>query len=149
MSQTVESPEKIGKVLKELVRLDYDAIEAYEEAIEKLDDPRLKEKLAEFCQDHRRHTENLAPYLRALGEEVPTGPDLKRILTEGKVVIASLLGDKAIMIAMRANEGVTNTAYDAAVSHVDAGEDLRTTLRANLADEQRHKAWIEQAIAEL
>ena len=149
MSQTVESPTKIAKILKELVKLDYDAIEAYEEAIEKLETPQLKQKLGEFCQDHRRHTENLAPHLRALGEDVPTGPDIKRLLTEGKVAIGALFGDKAIMIAMRANEGVTNTAYESAVSHVDANEELRATLQANLADEQRHKAWIEQAISNL
>ena len=74
------------KTLKNLVALDYDAIEAYDAAIERLKDPGFAARLREFRQDHLRHTENLGAILRNMNEDVPQGPDMKRMLTEGKVV---------------------------------------------------------------
>lgn len=139
----------VGKILQELVHLDYDAIEAYEAAIDRLDSAEFKARLTEFCEDHRRHTENLVPHLEQLGTEVPQGPDLKRILTEGKVVIGGLVGDKGVLMAMRANEEVTTKAYKEALDHVTVGTNLHTTLLSNSDDEQRHRAWIKQTLESL
>ena len=41
---------------------------------------------------------------------------MKALLTKGKVVIAGLMGDEAILQAMRTNEADTNTAYERAVN---------------------------------
>lgn len=139
----------VAKLLKELIHLDYDAIEAYEAAIERLENADFKARLGEYRDDHRRHTENLGAHLRALGEEPPSGPDLKRILTEGKVVIAGLAGDKAVLGAMKMNEDVTNKTYEEALEHADASADIRATLAANLEDERRHRAWIEATLDRL
>ena len=141
--------DKQAKTLQELVKLDYDAIEAYEEAIQRLEDSAHKSKLEEFRQDHVRHTENLGEILRKMNQEVPTGPDMKRMLTEGKVKIGSLGGDKAILRAMNANEKVTNETYEKALKLDNLDTHTRQTLEQNLADEQRHKAWIEQRIEAL
>lgn len=137
------------KTLKELVSLDYDAIEAYDAAIERLETPTFAERLREFRQDHVRHTENLGSLLRKLNEDVPKGPDMKRMLTEGKVVIAGLGGDKAVLRAMQANEKVTNKAYEKALEANGADAATRDTLMKNLEDERRHKAWIDRTIEEL
>ena len=137
------------KTLKELVELDYDAIEAYDAAIERLEDPGFAEKLREFRQDHLHHTENLGSILRNLDEDVPKGPDMKRFLTEGKVVIAGLGGDKAVLRAMQANEKVTNKAYEKALEANGNDAATRETLQRNLADERRHKAWIDETIEAL
>lgn len=137
------------KTLKELVKLDFDAIEAYDAAIERLEEPEFVDKLTEFREDHRRHTENLGALLRNLNEDVPEGPDMKRMLTEGKVVIAGLGGDKAILRAMQANEKVTNTAYEKALQANGTDAATRETLQRNLDDERRHKAWIDGKVEEL
>lgn len=136
----------VVKLLKELVHLDYDAIEAYEAAIDRLDNAEFRSQLAEYCDDHRRHTENLGRHLAELGEEPPSGPDLKRILTEGKVVIAGLAGDKAVLTAMLANEQVTNKTYEEALEHADASPEVRATLAGNLEDERRHRAWLKATV---
>lgn len=143
---TINERTKVDDLLQELVKLDYDAIEAYEAAIERLDNPAFKAQLSEYCDDHRRHTENLGAELRKLGADVPDGPDAKRILTEGKVVIAGLGGDKAVLTAMKANEEVTNKTYEKAVEHADTGPELKSILERNLADERRHRAWMSQTI---
>jgi len=149
MPTTVGNEDTLTKRLQNLIALDYDAIQAYEAAIERIDDPSSKTRLAEFKADHQRHTENLGAHLREMGEEPPTEGDIKAMLTKGKVVLAGLAGDKAVLQAMKTNEEETNTAYGRAAEQDDAPEAVRKTLADNLGDEQRHREWIEQRLGEL
>jgi uncharacterized protein (TIGR02284 family) len=149
MVTTVGNEDTLAKRLNNLIELDYDAIGAYESAIERIDDTQSKDHLAEFLADHHKHTENLGEHLRAMGETVPTKGDAKGMLTKGKVVMADLLGDKAILQAMKSNEDDTNTAYEQAMAHDDMSAELKQTVQSNLEDERRHRQWIEQRISEL
>lgn len=135
-------------LLEELIKLDYDAIEAYDAAIERLTDLESQARLTEFRDDHERHTQNLGEHLRLMGHTPPMGPDIKRVLTKGKVVMAGLVGELAILKAMRSNEDDTNVAYERALAH-DLPLTLRETIRDNLADEKRHRAWIEEKLARM
>lgn len=135
-------------LLEELIKLDFDAVEAYEAAIERLEDAESRRMLNEFCEDHRRHTRNLGEHLRNAGHTPPKGPDAKRILTQGKVVIAGLAGDKAILKAMKSNEDDTNAAYERA-GNKDLPQEIHRTVLGNLEDERRHRAWIERKISQL
>jgi hypothetical protein len=127
-----------------LILLDHDAIAAYDVAIKGLSDEGSRRTLSAFRDDHARHTENLAPFLAQFGGTVPQEGDFKQLLTSGKVAMGSLLGDKAILHAMREDD--TNTAYGRAVEHDEASPELRQVLEQNLADERRHCAWILQAL---
>ena len=46
--------------------------------------------------------------------EAPSEGDSKQMLTTGKVALASLMGDGAILAAMKTNEDDTVTAYERA-----------------------------------
>lgn len=140
------SSETIIEKLNDLIELDFDAIEAYRAAIERLGNPAYKQRLEEFCKDHERHTQNLAALVMKHGGKASRGPDVKRFLTKGKVVIADLVGDDhAILLAMRANEEVTNKRYELALNvNTDMDAETRSTLEANLGDERRHREWISE-----
>lgn len=134
--------DKGATTLKKLCELDFDAIEAYEEAMQRLEDKDIADKLAEFRSDHMTHTDTLNKFLKARGEDVVEGPDSKRVLTEGKVVIADLLGDKAILKAMIANEKVTVKAYKEASDNDALSPAEKTEIASFYEDEQRHHDWI-------
>lgn len=135
--------ETIIRKLNDLIELDHDAIAAYEAAIERLEHPGYKAQLREYCDDHERHTRNLAERVVQLGGEPASGPDMMKILTKGKVVIADIIGnDRAILMAMRANEEVTNKRYELALDVDGMDAQTRSIVEANLADERRHRAWI-------
>lgn len=134
-------------LLQDLITLDYDAIAAYDAALQGLSDPAHRAALGEFREDHVRHTQNLARFVEQLGGKVPTDVDAKSLLTTGKVAVGAMLGDKAILMAMRSNEDETNTAYGRAVEHCDVTPAMRQVLEENLADERRHRTYIDQAIA--
>ncbi len=127
-----------------LMELEYDAIEAYEVAIEKLSNQVYKDKLSEFLEDHKMHVEKLGVALRAHHVDPPEGPSMaKQWITKGKVIIANIFSDAAIMSAMLSNEIDTNTAYERINARDDKIEDILEIIKRGLEDERRHKAWLE------
>ncbi len=136
----------IVHLLNNLIELDFDAIEAYEAAIARLTDAHDQESLRAFMGDHMRHTKELAVRVRELGGEPKNRADIKQVLTKGKVVLAGLIGDVAILWAMRSNEDDTNKAYEKAVEQQGLPSQLRNLLEQNLNDERRHRAWIEHRL---
>lgn len=144
MATTVGTENTIEKLVRNLMLLEEDAIAAYDETIEKLDDPEAKTKIAEFRNDHYQHRETLHTIADELGIEKPTEGDMKQMLTTGKVKLANLFGDSAILRAMVSNENDTVTAYERASRHDDAIPKSRAFFEKALADEERHRAWMEQ-----
>lgn len=134
------------ELLQGLIKLDHAAEEAYEAAIERLDNPAYRQQLDAFMRDHKRHIAELSPILRQLGGKVPDGGGMKEMLTEGKVKLSGLMGDRAILKAMKTNEDDTNTAYERAVTN--APMEARAVIERGLADERRHREWIVAQLGE-
>lgn len=146
MATLVGTQKQIGDLLHQLIELDYDAIEAYRAAIARLEDGGDRAQLATFMADHERHVRELTSVLIGLGRKAPEGADLKQVLTKGKVVLAALVGDRAVLRAMKTNEDDTNTAYERAFRRNDLPSNVRTIIEKNLADERRHRSWIEMRL---
>jgi len=149
MGTQIVTEKEVVSQLNDLIALDYDAIEAYEAALVRLSDQPSKQQLRQFLGDHQRHTVELAGFVTQYGFAPVTKADFKQVLTKGKVVLAGLVGDKAILAAMKSNEDDTNTAYERAVAKPGLPESIRITLNRNLADERRHRAWIEQRLLQM
>lgn len=128
--------------VRELIELDNAAVEAYEAAIERLENREHKQKLGEFRDDHRRHIRELSDLLKNHHESLPTTGSVKEWLTKGKVVVATLVGDKAILMAMASNEVDTNTAYERMNERQDKWPSAQDILKRGLEDERRHAAWL-------
>jgi rubrerythrin len=139
---------EFADALKDLMELDYDAVEAYDAAIDRLDNAAYIAKLAEFKKDHQRHISEIDDILSDHQIEAPAGPSGKQWLTKGKVILANLIGDEAILKAMISNETDTNTAYQRMNERTDIWVDAREMLKNGLADEQKHKAWLETLVSE-
>ncbi|MFN7710103.1 MAG: DUF892 family protein [Holosporales bacterium] len=127
--------------LTDLIELEYDAVEAYQTAINRLRNDHIKQQFEDFLRDHQRHIQEGSDYLNRQGREAPRSASAKSIITQGKVVIADIMGDTAILRAMRSNELDTNTAYERMVQM--APQDCSEMLRRAYEDERRHLNWIE------
>jgi len=138
-----------SSAIYQLIELDYDAIEAYQAAIGSLSNPFYKEKFNEFLEDHMRHTRNLTELLKNHFEVAPSGSDFKKILTQGKVYLGSIVGDRGILAAMLSNEEETNTAYERIFLRDDQWEGSREIIRQNFEDEKRHALWIQQTLSSM
>jgi len=132
------------EALKNVIEVDYDAVEAYDAAISRLNNEHFKSALKNFKDDHLRHIKELSNLLRKRNEKTPEGPDIKQWLTKGKVIIANLMGDGAIIDAMISNEKDTNCAYQNINEREDIWDDAKEILKRGLEDEKRHKDWLEK-----
>ena len=149
MVTTVGTESTLEDLLKDLAQLDFDAAAAYQAAIDRLENAQYKAALGEFRDDHLRHTRELGECLRTMGKTAPQEGDMKQILAKGKVVIGGLMGDRAILEAMRTNEDDTVTAYDRAVNHKDCPRTVLDILEKAQQDEHRHCAWVLASIKEM
>lgn len=144
MAPTTDSSE-IAKHLNNVIELDFDAIAAYQAAIDRVESAEFRTKLEEFKQDHERHVETLGKLVQAHGAQAASSGDAKKLLTKGQVVIAGLMGDSAILEAMKMNEEQTNKKYESEVE-VDFPQDVHQALEQGLADERRHRGWIKETL---
>ena len=130
--------------LNELIQLDYNAVAAYQQAIEACDHVEVKGTLGVFMSDHERHIANLSSQVIALGGTPPAGQDFTGKLLEGFTSIASH-GDQSALLSMRGNEELTNRKYSSTLELV-LPEGARAVVEQNYQDEQRHLAWIKDAL---
>lgn len=134
------------KALQDLLELEYDSLEAYTAAIDRLENESYKNKLANFKSDHERHIREITQILKNHDIKVKSGPSGKQILLIGGIAISSLISDKAILKAMLNAEEDTVTAYERMSKHDDIASDTVETIKAGLHDEKSHRDWIKQAI---
>ena len=130
-------------LIKDLIELEYDAIGAYHACIERFENTQYKMQLQEFVSDHEQHLQDLQQCARTYNIEIPDGPDMKALLAKGKIVMADMFGDKAILMAMKTNEDDTVTAYERACEFDDVPSDVLPIFQKGHADELRHRAWME------
>jgi rubrerythrin len=132
--------------LKELLELEYVAVETYTAAINRLNGEEYRNQLSKFKSDHERHIKEISGLLEEEGEKVKQGPGGKQLLTIGSVSISSLFGDKSILSAMSGVEDDTIAAYEKMNQHPEKYANADTIMKQGLEDERRHKKWIQSAV---
>jgi len=137
--------DKLIDELSDLIRFDLDAIGAYDEAIEKIDNSVIRSQLESFRADHERHVVELSAIVRQHGGSPPEKPGARGILRKTMTRIAGLMGVEATLSAMRSNERVLGDQYQRRL-RLDLPSDIKAVVARNHGDELRHLAWIEQAI---
>ncbi len=145
MPTTVGTESSTADLVRNLLVLEHDAIAAYDATIERLDSADHRAKVEEFRRDHDSHVEDLRRIADTMGVAHPEEGDMKQWLTTGKVALADMAGDSAILKAMKTNEDDTVMAYEQALSNSAADAELRPVLEKGLEDERRHRAWMESA----
>ncbi len=139
----------MAEELNQLIYLNFDAIEAYQMAIERLENAEYRQYLEEFKADHARHIDELKELVLWMGNAPAKTADAKRLLTKGKVFLGNLRGDKGILQAMKSNEDQTNSRYEQSLHNLRYSQDMADVLRQHLDDERRHRGWIERTLNSL
>ncbi|HEX8820154.1 MAG TPA: ferritin-like domain-containing protein [Archangium sp.] len=131
--------------LNALIALDYDAVGAYAAAIHRIDVESLRMRLREFQQDHVRHIQDLSRVVMDLGGTPRQKPDAMGFILKGFTAVTSMMGNEAALQAMRGNEVLTNHTYRMALDE-SWSDEARAIIERNFSDEQRHLAFIEDAL---
>jgi bacterioferritin (cytochrome b1) len=141
--------DRLVDVLDSLMKLDLDAMEAYDLAIGNAERPDIRERLEQFKEDHVRHADDLAQLVAKLGGEPNKGPAEKQLLPEDPFVSASVTGDHSLLERLLSREKDTNAAYERSLEAAQGDQAAKDLLTRNLEDERRHRAWIEETLASL
>jgi uncharacterized protein (TIGR02284 family) len=143
LEKTIES------MMNDLIQLDVDASYAYSEAIKKIKEKDIQQKLIDFLQDHERHIKELSSLLKELGGD-PIKPtrDFKGFVIEGMTALQSLMGTKGALKAMLTNEKITNKKYADALEHKGFTQESRKLIQGNFNDEKRHLEYIKEKLSE-
>lgn len=142
MVTTVGTGNDPKDVVAEFIQLERDVIAAYDSALERLSDAGASSKIKEFREDHLGHVRSLEDLARQIGAEVPSQTDSKAMLTKGKVAIAGVTGDNAILSAMSTNEDDTMTAYRNGCENDALPPEVKALMQRAYEDETRHRAWM-------
>jgi hypothetical protein len=149
MTMTPRDGYALIATLNDLLQLEHDALPNYALAIAGLRDRQLREELRVFRDDHRRHARELAGLIRARGGVPLHLPHLPTGLLKLGVQVAGLPGgDRAVLLAFRANEWQSQAKYRR-LADGDLPPDVADVLRRAADDEARHYAWAADALAAL
>lgn len=127
--------------LNDLLQLDYDAIQAYTVAVERLGDVESKNAIAAFREDHERHISELTQLIRSRGGDpinlphLPTG--IFKLAIQG---VGAAGGDKGILLAYKSNERQARDKYRRAADRAHDPE-VQALIQRAADDEQRHYSW--------
>jgi hypothetical protein len=89
--------------------------------------------------------EELSKVVSALGGEPAASADVKGAARKLLTKAAGLVGEEAVLKAMKSNEEAINKAYDHHAK-LDFPEDILALIRGNFEDERRHLAWVIEAL---
>lgn len=144
----MERKDAIDKI-SDLLKLDVDAVHAYNEAIEKIDVQEVRNQLSKYRDDHQRHVSDLTQILHNMGAEIPEQkPDFKGLLIEGMTSLRSSMGTEQALKAMRQNEQITNTSYENAMEwSLEISTEIHDVIRRGYDDEREHLSYIEQQLS--
>ncbi len=147
MPTATDSDSDVIGMLNDLIELEYTSIQAYEGAIERLDRSEHQRQIAEFKENRERHTRELDHLVRELHGKPVNGALISNVVTPWKIALTDLLGDKAVLNAMKRYEEDTTKAYERAVKRRNLPQPAVQVIQNALADERRHRDWLEKAIA--
>lgn len=147
-TQTRMDPALLAE-LNDLLQLDYDSVQAYTVAIERLRDGEARSTIASFREDHERHIREITEVIRSRGGEpinlphLPTG--VFKLAVQG---VGAAGGEKGILLAYKSNERQARDKYRRASNRTHDPE-VGTILRLAAEDEQRHYSWVLERLEEL
>jgi uncharacterized protein (TIGR02284 family) len=137
--------DKIIEELNELIRYDYDAIGAFDAALDDIRELHVRDPLVQFRGEHENHVSDLSEIVRRLGGDAADNPGIKGVIRKTMTKVAGLGGPELTLKALRANEEVLNKTYAHHLS-LDFPDDIKEIIRRNYQDEQRHLAWVDSAL---
>ncbi len=137
---------EIAERLGSLMRLDHDAVLAYNRAIDDISTRSIKAALQRFRSDHERHVSNLSDMIRNEGGEPPSlSRDARGVFLEGMTAVQSEMGERAALKACETGEKYVNYKYNQAVND-DFPRHVKQLLERNYDDEKHHLTYIQERL---
>ena len=127
-----------------LVHVNIDAVESYDQALKHATSPAIKNKLSTFKANHQRHVEELTTLIKKLGGNPPKKEkDLKGFFIKGMTAIESILGESAALHAIKSNEKTVCRQYESALD-LDLPHEAKQVIEKQVGDTKMHLEYLDQ-----
>jgi len=135
-----------SSAIQDLLELEYDIKDAYKAAIDRMTNDEYKSYLKEFVNDHDNFIEQITELLKKHKLSFATAPNTmsKNLVTKGRVLLANMRSDEAIISAMVNNEEELHAAYKKLRSRDDVWDEAEMMLKEALDKVQINKANLER-----
>lgn len=138
----IKTEKEFIQALLELVQVDIDAVHSYERAVREVDDPIIRDRLAEFQKEHHDHIRILFEQIRSSGVQPPAfSQDFKGYVIEAFTALRSFTGMKGALQALKTTEEITNRYYGDIVSK-KMPSSVKDILRKHFREEKIHLDYI-------
>lgn len=132
--------------ISSLIKVDINALAAYKQAIDNIEDNEILNNLKSFADDHSDHIKNLSKWLNDNGGKAPElKKNMKGLIMEGFTAIAAKIGLKPTFKAMQQNERLTNKKYKDALE-IYGNIDLTNLIKKCYEDEVRHLTYFDEQL---
>lgn len=132
--------------LNELVEREYDARAAFRTALEHLTDERDRIQVTNFLASHERHLHELTQAIGELGGAPEKRGDFRALIKQGKVLLGAMVGEQAIVVAMKTNADALGNAYKQLRTRSELPPRWRTMIERCYADQKWHSSWLEERL---
>lgn len=148
---TTTNNEMMADALNELVRLNYDTIEAYQTAMSQVEPEDIRAGLREFTEDCRHQIEELNDLVLWMGAAPlrPHEANYNRMITRGRLYLGGLRGKKGVLAAVKAREEQAIARYQQGIGKLRYSQDMADVLKHHLDCERRHLEWLDRKLREL
>ena len=133
--------------LNDLLQTDHDAVNAYDVAIEKLEDREYAQQILGFRMDHERHIRELNELIAGMGGVASNEPHATGPFRTALQALGGVGGDRGLLMAFRTNELQVRSKYDLYAARANHWpHDVKRTIDRCALDEERHYRWVAEVL---
>jgi hypothetical protein len=143
-NMSMGSDPTLRRDLIRLVRIEYDALAACRAARNHTRREADLVRIDELEQVHQRHIRCLVPAVWLVGGRAPRAGDWRQLVTQGRVLTASVFGPDSLLLALKDNEIDVAQAYRRVLQREDLNDGIRARLDAHAASASRQCLWLRE-----
>lgn len=132
--------------LNELIRRNKDSLAGIGDALEFVTKPELREGLRKLRTSHEHHIDLLGGTVLLLGGAPAAEQDWHHWISEGKVYLGKLRGDKGVLQAVHSEEEDLRDEYFKKIGELKNSPEAVSMIREILDDSEKNLEWLERAI---
>lgn len=148
MRPRTPAEEEVIRSLNRLIALEHDEAAAAEAGASRLHDASVRDELQKLAGVHRRHAVELSLLMYTLGGGAMAHGALDELVTTARVLLAGLVGDRAILEAVKHTEDSVGHAYSDALATLLPAR-VHAVLEQHLRASSEHSALVEKALRAL
>jgi hypothetical protein len=137
------------EICSSLIERYFDVIDANHRALDRLEAPPNRDLALELGAEYERSARLLTELVFELGGQPPTHGDMRRVVTEAKVALAEIAGDRGVLGALKSNEKGLCSALERAVASPALPQTLQLSLQEELGLVRSHLVRLDERLEEL